>query len=556
MTAADERPRPSWFESRLPEAAECSLRLLLEKAAADRPDKLFAIFEHGERWTYREALEQVRRTAAGLHELGVQPGDVVLNWLPNGSAFLRTWFGALYLGALHAPIHTAFKGDILEHLIGKSGARALIAGHELVGRLTELDLGALEVVVSVGGPGARLEGVRVAGDDVLDRPAEILELGPPRQPWDIAQIIYTSGTTGHSKGVLVPYAQLWTVSVAFFGFMTRADRMMVVTPLCHIGPISGVYAALVTGASVIVLSGFQSKTFWDDARSLGATCVPGLSSAILKFVMSTLPDGDDDIGLRATYVSAVEPTAQELAARVGLEYFAAFSMTETSLILIADPNSDVLGSCGKVRDGVTVRLVDEHDIEVGPGETGELVVRPDLPWTMNAGYHNDPEATAHAWRNGWFHTGDQFRCDSEGNYYFVGRAKDVIRRRGENISAREVEAEALRLAGVRDVAALGVPSDDGDEEVLLVLTSLPGATLSPLALAEALADALPHFMVPRYFHVMDELPKTASNRVRKTQLREMIELGHCWDRTTELVLRRDWLRPSHIGTPSTISTRH
>jgi crotonobetaine/carnitine-CoA ligase len=164
-------------------------------------------------------------------------------------------------------------------------------------------------------------------------------------------------------------------------------------------------------------------------------------------------------------------------------------------------------------------VVDENDIELPRGEVGELVVRSSRPWAMMKGYHNNPAATAEAMRNGWFHTGDSFRRDQDGRFYFVDRLKDVIRRRGENISSFALEGEVLLHPDVRECAAVAVPSEHGEDEVLICVTPIEGRTIDPGEVIADLAGRLPKFMVPRYLRVMADLPKTASGKVQKHVMR-------------------------------------
>jgi crotonobetaine/carnitine-CoA ligase len=189
---------------------------------------------------------------------------------------------------------------------------------------------------------------------------------------------------------------------------------------------------------------------------------------------------------------------------------------------------------------VTCRLVDAWDIEVPRGEVGELIVRSDLPWTMNSGYLNMPEATAKAWRNGWFHTGDMFREDEAGNFYFVDRVKDMIRRRGENISSVEVETEVLGYPGIDETVAVGVPSADGEEEILVAVVS--NNTIAPLELHAFLAERLPYFMVPRYIRQVSSIPKTDTNKPRKVLFRDDGVTADTWDCVAQgIQLRRERL---------------
>ena len=227
------------------------------------------------------------------------------------------------------------------------------------------------------------------------------------------------------------------------------------------------------------------------------------------------------------------PLAGDIAAfskRFGCEVYTIFNMTEISTPIISEPNPLVRGTCGRKRDGVDVRLVDDNDCEVPDGTVGEMIVRTDRPWGMNSGYHKNPKATAEAWRNGWFHTGDSFRRDAQGYYYFVDRKKDAIRRRGENISSFEVEADVQAFPAVREVAAIGVPNEMSEEDVLVVVAPMQGASLDPAELIAFLRERMAHFMVPRYVRVVAELPKTPSNKVMKAELRREGVTADTWDR--------------------------
>jgi len=190
----------------------------------------------------------------------------------------------------------------------------------------------------------------------------------------------------------------------------------------------------------------------------------------------------------------------------------------------------VPGTCGRRREGVELRIVDANDCAIPDGQVGELIVRSDTPWTLNSGYFKDPEATARAWRNGWFHTGDAFRRDADGNYFFVDRMKDAIRRRGENISSFEVEVEIVAHPRVRECAVVAVPNETAEDDVLAVVATVPGATLDPLDLLEFLRPRLAHFMLPRYVRVLDDLPRTPTQKVEKHVLRSAGVTPDTWDR--------------------------
>jgi len=227
---------------------------------------------------------------------------------------------------------------------------------------------------------------------------------------------------------------------------------------------------------------------------------------------------------------------KEFAERFGVSVYTAYGMTEVPVPITSGLGPDDPRSCGRsAENGYELRLVDEHDVPVPPNTPGELVVRHALPWTINSGYKNMPEATALAWRNGWFHTGDEFTQDEEGNFYFLDRIKDVIRRRGENISSFEVEAEVMTHPLVKDAAAVAVANPDlehaaGDEEVKIVVVLERGAELDPVELTEYLAGRMPAFWVPRFVEFASELPRTESHKVKKSELRDAAITPQTWDR--------------------------
>ena len=197
------------------------------------------------------------------------------------------------------------------------------------------------------------------------------------------------------------------------------------------------------------------------------------------------------------------------------------------------------GYCGRPRDGVECRVVDENDIEVPSGRVGELIIRSDHPWAMNHGYVSNADATVEAWRNGWFHTGDAFTKDEDGRVYFVDRMKDAIRRRGENVSSQEVEMTVLQFPGVLDVAAIPIPAEEDEDEVMVVIQPKVGEVIQPVALIEFLIPRMAHFMVPRYVRFLKELPKTPTNKVQKKILRDDGLTLDTWDREDAgIVLKR------------------
>ena len=231
------------------------------------------------------------------------------------------------------------------------------------------------------------------------------------------------------------------------------------------------------------------------------------------------------------------PMIPEMAAferRFGVRVATCYGMTEVPPVIVTGWDHGPWETCGRVRDGypfAEARIVDEHDIPLKAGEVGELVVRTAAPWTLNAGYYGQPAVTAEAWRNGWFHTGDAFREDIDGRFYFVDRKNDTIRRRGENISSFEVESFALEHPAITACAAFGVPDAHGGHEVMIAVEIEPSAGVDARELGKFLADRMPKYMTPRYIEVVDELPRnTTSLRVQKFVLRQRGITPATWDR--------------------------
>lgn len=532
----------NWYDPRVPAAQDCVLRDVLEKHAAERPDKVFARFADGTQWTYAQTLDITRRTAAGLQALGVQQGEMVHVWLPNGPDIIRIWFAINYLGAVYVPINLAYRGGILSHAIRLSGARLIIAHAGLTDRLSDIDRGNLAEMVVLGGAGTAVAGLKVHDAPVLLPAAwQLAPLARPIQPWDLQSVIYTSGTTGPSKGVMSSYLHAHATGNAW-DFIAPDDRQLVLLPLFHVGGTGAVFSMLLRGASIAVVEAFQTDAFWRVVTENEVTFAILLGSMATLLVKQPASDADRAHTLRTAMMIPLLEDAPAFHARFGVAVYTLFNMTEISCPLVSGVDPGPMGTCGQPRPGVQVRVVDDNDCEVTPGTVGELIVRCDQPWSMTTGYFGNPEATARSWRNGWFHTGDAFRTDEAGNYFFVDRMKDAIRRRGENISSFEVEVEVNSHPAVLESAAVAVPSELGEDEVLVAIVLRAGAALTPLQLVEYLVPRMPHFMVPRFVRIVDELPRTPTQKVQKHLIRALGIDTNTWDREQAgIVLRRQRL---------------
>jgi carnitine-CoA ligase len=528
------------LDARMPRPEQCVQRYMIERWARQQPQKVFAIFADGERWTYAEMQSRAIRTANALRALGVKQGERVLVWLPNGADCLRIWFGLNYLGAVFVPINTAYRGTLLEHAIALSEAQLMIAHADLCPRLNDVERKSVREIVILGGAPSPLDGVTVHPASALDSADERPPaLERPIAPWDMQSIIFTSGTTGPSKGVMSSYVHLHQMA-ASAPFLSSADRYMINLPLFHSGGVMPITAMLIHGGSIAMVDSFDTDSFWPTVRKAGIT-TSILLGVMGGFLLKRPPSPDDkDHALKTCTYVPLNETAPQFHARFGTDIYTHFNMTEISMPIVTGANPTALGSAGRPRAGVEVRIVDENDCELPVDAVGELVVRTDCPWATSHGYASNPPATAAAWRNGWFHTGDGFRRDADGNFYFVDRLKDAIRRRGENISSFEVESEVLAYPPIREAAAIAVRSEIAEDEVCAVVAIREGEAFDPAELIAFLRPRMAHFMVPRYVRIVDALPRTPTSKIEKVKLRAEGLTADTWDREAAgIVIKRE-----------------
>jgi crotonobetaine/carnitine-CoA ligase len=515
---------------------------LIARHVADVPDRVAMLDVDGRRRSYRELQDTYRTWSDALRRVDVQPGDTVATMLPNSFVAFEAWLGVAWLRAIEVPINNAYLGDMLRHLLNDSRAQVLVIADRFVDRLEGVaaELQHLRTVVipdaSTSSATTDLPFTVLTGEQFFDGASPADDLAGPAHH-DTAALVYTSGTTGPSKGVLVPWAELNEfASMPPDGMIEDDGGYYTVFPAFHVSGKSSLYTAARYRGHIVIRETFSLTEFWNDIRAHDIKAA-GLVGPMAALLMS-LPEepSDADTPLEKVYMGPLIPQVEEFKRRFGVLVGSGFGMTEIGVPLGTDgfrlANTT---SCGRVRPGYPgyqVRIVDEFDEEVPVGVVGELVVRADEPWVITPGYFGQPERTAEAWRNGWFHTGDGFRCDEGGNYYFVDRMKDAIRRRGENISSFEVEAAVNQHPAVQECAAVAVPAELGEDEIKVLVVPVAGQGIDPAELIAFLEPRMPKFMLPRYVDVVTSLPKTdATFRTKKVELRALGVTESTYDRT-------------------------
>lgn len=528
----------------------------LKRTAAQSPDATFFTHPSFPNETYATFLSRSEALARHLTDFGLENGDRLGILAPNGLPALHGWMASALGGFVDVTLNSTHRGDPLLHALELANPKALLVHEDLLDLVLDLDLSHLALchIIVIGRSvkaemrsGERwhfhfYEDLLTGGDGVLVAPRFS----------DIASIIFTSGTTGPAKAALLPHAQVALLAwiSASECKMTNEDRFFVVHPLNHIaGKFMAVLATIATGGTVCMHTGFNAKDWINQIHETGATITIAHGPMIEMIYNNPRSSLDDSHGMRRMMCCPLpKSVGNDFSDRFNLMPIEMWGMTEVGCpIWTSQQQKFVPGSCGKIlSEWYEMKVLDpETDIPLAPEEVGEFCVRPRVPWTAMQGYANRPEAFVSAWRNQWFHSGDSGYIDEEGNFFFVDRMGDRIRRRAENISSYEIETTANTHPDIRESAAIGIPSEyEGDEDILLIV--VPGDLApSPLDLLKFLVRRLPHFMVPRYIRFVSEMPRTPTNKIRKQVLRSEGLAEDIWDRTANNVSLRELVENSN-----------
>jgi carnitine-CoA ligase len=497
---------------------------------------------HGaDRYGYDQAHDLSNRYANGFRALGIAKGDHVAVMLPNCPEFIWTIWGLAKLGAVAVPLNTAARGELLRYFITQSDSVVAVVAAEWASRVAEALTGEHKVrtfvalgngapLAGLGRPVADLAAFASASAEEPDRDAVLAS--------DPQYIMYTSGTTGPSKGVISPHSQAHGVgrSLALnFGYRPD-DVLYTCLPLFHGNALwYSCYAALWADAALAISPRFTATGFWDEIRATGATQFNSLGAMTNILLRAPASPRDREHRVRQAMIVPLSPqTYREVSDRFGVQVTSLYAMTETFAVTMFTPDDPEAkgASAGRPRGLAELQIVSDEDEPLPIGEVGEICVRPLERGIVMTGYYKMAEATVRDTRDLWLHTGDRGWLDEQGYLFFVDRKKESIRRRGENISAYEVEMLISKHPAVMEVAAVPITSELSEDEVMVYIVCRDGHTISEEELVRFANRNMAHFMVPRFVRFIDALPKTPSEKIEKYKLKVWAEQNRqaLWDR--------------------------
>jgi carnitine-CoA ligase len=498
-----------------------SIAAVLDRRAQQFPDRVMMSIA-GIEVTFEQMQRRSCGAANALLDLGIGPGDCVALFTATCPEWIYFWLGAARIGAVSAAVNAANKGDFLLHALRLSRAKAVITDTERRPRVAEVAEHLPElrsVVLQDDSPDEVLQATATAGEYIGD-------VG------DIGSLFFTSGTTGASKAVATTWHYLFTTAATVassWGF-GAGEVLWTAMPLFHLSAAPSVLAPMLVGGTTVLAPTFHPATAWDEVRACGAVGFAG-AGAMVSMLLRQPPDPRDaQLPLRFISAAPIDASVyRDIEKRYGCRIVTMYGMTEAFPIAVKNvADEGVPGTSGLPNRNFDVRIVDPDGESLPDGSVGEIACRPRYPHVMSEGYVNgeggvDPHSE-------WFRTGDLGVLDNDQNLTYVDRVKDSLRRRGENISSVEVETVVLGHPAVLEAAAVGVPSDLGEDDILLVVAVQPDAVLDYAELLDFCSARMPYFCVPRYVEVVDELPKTIIGRIRKDILRTRGVGPGAWDR--------------------------
>lgn len=477
------------------------------------------------------------RVANALAALGVREGGRVAILLHNRLEYLDLWFGLSRIGALQVPINTEYKAAQILQTLQRAPVALIVAEASLVEQLAmafdavghvpvTLLIDKREVMPAL--PRSLASALDYA-EIIAEADEEDREHCNDVSGASAAAIMSTSGTTGPSKGVLLSHAQQYILgrNIAADMSLSANDVYYNYFPMFHNTSQAMIaMPALLSGARMVLTQRFSASRFWNEAHELGCTAFYYIGEILRILLRAPAPPEASDTSLRVGWgIGAAQADFQEFQARFGVRLRTGYGSTEANVPCFLPSSGVKPGSAGRALPEFEIRIANPFGEPVEPGVHGEILVRSTEPCALMLGYDADPVATVAAWCDLWFHSGDAGYLDADGDLFFTSRLKDVIRVRGENVSAFEVESVIAAAEGVLEVAAIAVPCELGGDDVKVFVVPREGVRVEPDAIVAWARDRLPRFAVPRYVELLAALPKTPTNKVQKHLLREMSLTG-------------------------------
>ncbi len=485
---------------------------------ADARRSAVVLPEDGSATTYQSLADQIEETAGKLRHSGLEPGQALAIVLPNGPEYLVAFLAATRARLVAAPLNPAYKPEEIRFSLEDSGARAVITGvepHPVNEVAKELGLKSLQFARDRSGR------VQVDGTGI---PKTAKSVADSPRPDDIALFLHTSGTTSRPKGVPLTHANLMASigNIAAHYQLSSADTGLVVMPLFHVhGLIGATLSSLYAGSTLVMPPRFSAGSFWPGVKTHGVTwysAVPTIHQVLLSRADADGAPAQSGLRFIRSCSSALAPaTLAQLESRFNAPALEAYAMTEAAHQMTSNPLPPGVHKPGSVGRGanVDVAIMDEAGNILPAGSQGEVVVRGD---NVTHGYHNNPEANAAAFTNGWFRTGDRGVFDNEGYLTLIGRIKELINRGGEKISPLEVDAALLTHPAVAEAACFAAPDAKFGEEVHAAVVA--HSEVSVTDLQTHCAGKLADFKVPKTIHVVKELPKGPTGKVQRRFLKD------------------------------------
>jgi len=511
--------------------------MLLEEQAGALGDKPFLYLVYQDRHiSYREMNDNANRVANYLLRIGCRPGYGIAMLMNNSPQFLDIFIGMQKLGMYANTVNTSLKGEGLAYIIDNSDARILVVDYDLTGlyRSVEKNLPRIKTVIvnTLEAPAGY-----VVPEGMLDLRSAYRDDVPATRPEvdfdenNIILLMYTSGTTGLPKGVVSRYNKGRMETMKMLASVTLKPDSVYYTPL----PLFHGNALLITttqslamGCTVALSKRFSASRFWDEVRQSRATIFNTLGAMIPILMKQPERPDDRDHNVRRV-LSAACPVDMwaPFEKRFGVEIWEAYAAVDGTG-LIANFGTGPAGSIGKPM-GVEIRIVDNEWTDVPQGTVGEILFKV-AEDSKRVEYYKNAAATGKKTRGGWESTGDLVYQDAEGYLYFVGRNTESMRRRGENVSAYEVEQAILQHPAVLECAVYAVPSELAEDEIMASITLVEARDLRPRELIDFLQDKLAKFAIPRYIRTVKDLPKTETHRIKKKELEAIGVTADTFDR--------------------------